>query len=244
MRNTISTKTAVQLAAVLAIAFALKLYYSTAGVEGLTWVLAPTAFLVEVVTGERFAFESGAGYMNADHSFLIAAPCSGVNFLITAFLMLALSRMWRSRQMGIGWMTLPVAIGVAYLTTIVANTVRIAVAIRTLRMQHEVVWVNPEDLHRLEGIFIYFGFLLLLFVLSEYASRDERSGSPRDLVRLAWLPLLVYWAVTLGVPILGGAHREGTGFWEHFVFVTITPLILILPLFIFRLLTRGPRRYA
>jgi exosortase K len=244
MRNTISTKTVVQLAVVLAIAFALKLYYSTAGAGDLKWVLAPTAFLVEIVTGERFAFESGAGYMNADHSFLIAAPCSGVNFLITAFLMLALSRLWKSRQGGIGWMTFPMAIGTAYVTTIVANTVRIAVAIRTIRMQPEMVWVNPEDLHRLEGIFIYFGFLLLLFVLSEYVGRDERARPSNDLIRLAWLPLLVYWAVTLGVPVLNGAYREGAGFWAHFAFVTLTPLILILPLFIFRILKRRPRRYA
>lgn len=244
MRNTVSTKTAIQLVIVLAIAFSLKLFYSTAGVGDLKWVLAPTAFLVEIVTGERFAFESGAGYMNADNSFLIAAPCSGVNFLVTAFLLLMLRRLWKARKSGLAWTTLPVTLAAAYAATILANTIRIAIAVRMQRMQHDVVWAHPEQLHRLEGIFVYFGFLLLLFVLSEYVDSNERSRSTQDLVRLAWLPLLVYWTVTLGVPVLNGAWRDGDGFWDHFAFVTITPVILMLPLLIFRLLRRASRRYA
>jgi exosortase K len=237
-------RNALQFSAVLLIALGVKLYYSFATVNGLRWILAPTTFLVEAVSGERFAFEAGAGYMNADNSFLIAAPCSGVNFLITAFLLLTLSRLWKARATGIGWMTLPIALVAAYATTILANTVRIAVALRMQRMQHDVVWANPEQLHRLEGIFVYFGFLLLLFVLNDYAGRDDHARGGRDLIRLAWLPLLVYWAVTLGVPVLNGAYREGSAFLEHFVFVTVTPLILMLPLLIFRLLRRGSRHYA
>ncbi len=237
-------RNALQFSAVLLIALGVKLYYSFATVNGLRWILAPTTFLVEAVTGERFAFESGAGYMNAGNSFLIAAPCSGVNFLITAFLLLTLIRLLRARTTGIGWTTLPVALIAAYATTIIANTVRIAVALRMQRMQHDVVWVHPEQLHRLEGIFVYFGFLLLLFVLNDYTGRDHHARGGRDLIRLAWLPLLVYWAVTLGVPVLNGAYREGSAFLEHFVFVTVTPLILMLPLLIFRLLRRGSRHYA
>ncbi len=239
-----SRKTIAQLGVILAIAFSLKLFYSTAGVGDLKWVLAPTAFFVEIVSGERFAFEAGAGYMNADNSFLIAAPCSGVNFLITAFLLLTLSRLWKARRTGIGWITFPVALIAAYATTIVANTVRIAVALRTQRMQHDVVWVNPEQLHRLEGIFVYFGFLMVLFVVSETLAPGVRPGPRQDLVRTAWLPLLIYWVVTLGVPVLNGALSGGDRFWEHFAFVTLTPVILILPLLIFRAVMHGRRRYA
>ena len=84
-----------KLAAILLVAFALKYYYSTATVNELRWILAPTTFLVELLTWSNFTFESHAGYMSADRTFLIAAPCAGVNFLIIAFLMLAVGKLWR-----------------------------------------------------------------------------------------------------------------------------------------------------
>src|SRR5688572_13877482 len=83
-------QTLTQLGAILFFAFALKSFYSTASVNDLRWILAPTTFLVELITGKQFVFESRAGYMSADHTFLIAASCSGVNFLIISFLVLAL----------------------------------------------------------------------------------------------------------------------------------------------------------
>lgn len=226
-----------QLAVVLLIAGGLKVYYSTSSVNDLRWVLAPTCFFVEIVTGEAFEFESYAGYMNADFSYLIASSCSGMNFLITAFLMLALVRLWKKEA---SWAMVPLTLAVAYLITIVANTVRIAVAIRLHRMSPDMIWVNPEQIHRFEGIFIYFGFLLLLFVLSE--STDERSSArftdPFYLLRRSFVPLLVYWTVTLGIPIANGAFSQGKSFWEHSAFVLLTPLILILPLAAYRFVRR------
>jgi len=54
---------------------------------------------------------------------------------------------------------------IAYLVTLVANTARISIALQMERT--EVSWLNPAQLHRFEGVFIYFAFLLLLFVVSE-----------------------------------------------------------------------------
>ena len=79
-----------QLVIVLLCAVVVKLYYSTTGVNQLRWILAPTTFVVELISGSRFEFESYAGYMSSDRKFLIAASCAGVNFLITSFLMLSL----------------------------------------------------------------------------------------------------------------------------------------------------------
>lgn len=226
-----------QLAVILVIAGGLKLYYSTASVNDLRWVLAPTCFLVEIVTRETFEFESYAGYMNADFSYLIASSCSGMNFLITAFLMLALLRLWKREA---SWPMVPATFLIAYLTTIVANTVRIAVAIRLHRMSPDMIWVNPEQLHRFEGIFIYFGFLLLLFVLTESTDTKPQSRikDPFFLLRRSFVPLLIYWSVTLGIPIANGAFWQGKSFWEHSAFVLLTPLILILPLAAYRFVRR------
>jgi len=209
---------------VLLCAFGLKSYYSTASVDELRWILAPTKALVEIVSGESFEFESHAGYMNEDRSFLIAASCAGVNFLITAFLMLAIRKLLRDRSRRIEWRFIPAAGLIAYLVTLAANTVRISVAIPLHRMPSQTAWLNPDQLHRLEGIAIYFGFLLLLFVFSEGASSVE---NPRP-VKL--FPLLVYYATTLGIPLANGAYRQGSDFWQHSLFLLVIPPLMILPL--------------
>jgi exosortase K len=242
-----------QLIVVLLCAAALKLYYSTASVNQLRWILAPTTFAVELVTGSRFEFESYAGYINSERSFLIAASCAGVNFLITSFLMLSLGKLWRNRSQNIAWGFIPAAALLAYLATLVANTVRISTALRLHAMPHDLGWLSPNQLHRFEGIFIYFGFLLLLFMVSERMNYRTGSCSDRtlshssenpsgpthrfDLFRQSLFPLLIYYTTTLGIPLANGAYRPGTvaaDFWEHSLFVLLIPLLIIIPFAAFR----------
>src|SRR5262245_34172110 len=142
---------------VLAGAFALKLHYSTASADQLRWILAPTAALVELVTGISFEFESHAGYLSRECRFLIANSCAGVNFLITAFLMLSLRRLLSDRTESPAWRALPAAAMIAYLSTIVTNAVRISLALWLQQMPEEFGWMRSPQFHRLEGICIYFG---------------------------------------------------------------------------------------
>ena len=160
----------VQLIVILFCAVGLKYFYSTTSVNQLRWILAPTTALVEIISGQSFQFESHAGYINSDHSFLIAASCAGVNFLITAFLMLALGHLWRNRSQRLSWKFVPYTALIAYLVTLVANTVRITTALQLRSMRVESGLLSPGQLHRFEGIFIYFGFLLLLYVISDFLS--------------------------------------------------------------------------
>lgn len=213
-----------QLTLVLLCALALKYFYSTASVNELRWILAPTTVLVELLSGRSFEFESYMGYMSSDHTFVIAAPCAGVNFLLTAFVMLGLRRLWRDRFKAVGWSFLPAAALIAYVATLIANTVRIVVALQGL----ELSWLTRNQVHRLEGIVVYFGFLLLLFVVME---RFESAKS--SLSRLA-LPLVIYYATTLGIPLVNGAYRQYASFWEHFIFVLTLPLVLVLPAILIR----------
>jgi exosortase K len=219
-----------QLFVVLLCAAMLKLYYSTASPNQLRWILAPTTVLVELVSDRSFEFESYAGYISSDHTFLIAASCAGVNFLITSFLMLTLRKLWGDRTQNIAWRFIPMAAIFAYLTTLVANTVRIYIALQLQRTRVETTWLNQDQLHRVEGIFVYFGFLLLLFVISERMNYENRS----TLWRLSLFPLLIYYATALGIPLANGAYRQGTDFWEHSAFVLLTPLLPILVLAMFR----------
>lgn len=210
-----------QLAVVLLCALALKSYYSTATPDELRWILAPTTALVELLSGRSFEFESYTGYMSSDHTFVIAVPCAGVNFLLTAFLMIGFRRLWRDRFQGVSWRFLPIAALMAYVATLIANTTRICIALEMQRRAVEVSWLTGNQLHRVEGIVIYFGFLLLLFMLLERMD----SGEPR---RLLFFPVLIYYATTLGIPLLNGSYQQ-PAFWEHFGFVLVLPLILVLP---------------
>ena len=247
-RNTL--KWCVQLAVVLLIALALKLGYSSASPNQLRWILAPTTLLVELVSATEFEFESHAGYMSDDHSFLIAGSCAGVNFLITSFLMLSLRKLWRVRSQGrsqnapgLPWRFIPIAAVFAYLATLVANTVRISTALRLRHMQLDTGWLSENQFHRFQGIFIYFGFLLLLFMVNEKLGRDDvvqyptqASHGVADLFRQSFFPLLVYYATVLGLPLANAAFRSGSvanDFWEHSLFVLLIPPLLILPLAMF-----------
>jgi exosortase K len=215
---------------VLVAAFALKLHYSTASADQLRWILAPTAALVELVSGATFEFESHAGYISRERGFLIANSCAGVNFLIAAFLMLSIRKLLGDRSKEIAWGFIPTAALIAYLATIVANTARITIALLLRQSSVEIGWLNPDQLHRFEGVFTYFGFLLLLFVVSEKMNSDKTSDSSRSFL----FPLLVYYAIALGVPLTTGAYRQGTEFWRHALFVLLIPLLLTLSSLIFR----------
>lgn len=210
-------------------ALALKSHYSNATANDLLWILTPTTALVELLSGRQFEFESYAGYMSSDHRFVIAVPCAGVNFLITAFLMLTLRRLWRERFQAISWWFIPLAGLLAYVSTLIANTTRIWLALEMRAHAVAVSELTNNQLHRLEGIVVYFGFLLLLFVLME---RFE-AASPIRLARVLPFPLLIYYATTLGIPLLNGAFRQRGAFVEHAVFVLILPLLLIAPIALF-----------
>ena len=233
----ITSKRVAQTAAVLLCAVAVKLHYSAADADQLRWILAPTAAAVGVVSGARFEFEPHSGYVNGDRSFVIAASCAGVNFLITSFLMLSLRRLWGGRSKETAWRFIPCAALAAYLATLAANAVRISAALSTRGLPPVVGWLSPGGLHRLEGIFIYFGALLLLFAAAEKVSAEggPSSGPASGLFRRPLFPLLIYYATTLGVPLLNGAYRRGADFWEHTLFVLLIPLLLTFPLATIRL---------
>lgn len=225
MKQKIDWNRIAQLALVAICAYLLKRHFSAASVDDLGWILAPTAALVKLISGVSFDYESHAGYISGDRSFLIAKSCAGVNFLIAAFLMLSAGRLLRRRSQSISWLVIPNVALAAYLATIAANTTRIAIALALRQTQGEIAGLNQAQIHRLEGIVVYFGFLLLLFAVSEKLSADKQP----DLLWQSFVPILVYYAVTLGVPLINGAYREGSDLREHAVAVVCIPLLLILP---------------
>jgi exosortase K len=224
-----TSKRFLQCLIVVICAYGLKLYYSTASADELRWILAPTTAVVELITGVRFVFEPHAGYMNPDRSFLIASSCAGVNFLITAFLMLSIKRLVVDRRQETRWTYLTFALLIAFLTTLIANATRIIVAMQAGQSSNENTWLHSNEFHRLEGIIVYFVFLLLLFVLTE----DNRNDRHR--ARRYFIPLVVYYGMALVVPIVNGVNVSRK-FLEHSIYVLLVPLIVVVPVASFMLI--------
>ncbi|MBA3351098.1 MAG: hypothetical protein H0U23_01500, partial [Blastocatellia bacterium] len=52
--------------------------------------------------------------------------------------------------------------------------------------------------------------------------------------------LLIYYGVTLGIPLARGSYQEPE-FWQHLLFVIVIPLILILPFTIYYAIQNGTK---
>lgn len=216
-RSSILTTLPTTLAA-LALAGLLKLHYSHASAEDLRWILKPTTFLTSCLVSGEFAFQAGEGYLSREHSVLISPACAGVNFLVVALLSLVLGfsgRLVTGRQRGL-WLVGSVV--AAYLTTLLVNALRIALSIALAHLATRLTGLSFQSVHRLLGIFIYvFGLLgLCLTVQLWLSSRGLVPGNPvrAHRNRAPLLALGCYAAVTLLVPLLGGAAHNPE-YWSH-----------------------------
>lgn len=215
------------LLAALAAAFALKRFYSTASAADLRFVLAPTTWLVEVAGGHRFDWTSG-GYLSAELRFLVAPACAGVNFLIVAFAALVLGFVRPARRPWQNVGILLASAAAAYATTVLANALRILIAIPLWTRGVSLGWLTAARLHELVGVVVFLGVLLLLHLLAR-----RLASAPVQV----WVALLPYAGVMLVVPLLRGAHRRPE-FWVH---AGIVGGALLLAAGVARLLAANPR---
>ncbi len=154
----------VVLAAAALIAWGLKRHYADARPDDLLWILSPTAWLVGVTAGPTFVFQSGEGYLSREHLFLIEKSCAGINFMIAAFGMLVFALVRRAGSGLLAALVLGVSLLASYSAAIVVNTVRIAIAM-WLAAHPVALTLSAADLHRLEGVTVYFVGLVLLHEL-------------------------------------------------------------------------------
>jgi exosortase K len=150
----------------LAIAWGLKRHYADARVEDLSWIITPTAYLVSAVTSIAFEWRAGEGYFSHDRMFLIEKSCAGVNFMIAAFAMLVLALLHRSDDAVQAVRIVTGALAASYASAVVVNTVRIVMALWLVDHPASAPSsLSAADAHRLEGIAVYFGGLVLLHEL-------------------------------------------------------------------------------
>jgi exosortase K len=133
-----------------------KEYYRTATPADLRWVLAPAAHAVTALGFGHFAFDAQLGYVDPQQSFAIAPACAGIHFALAAFLALTIGGLAGMRDARSTAKRLAAALAIAYVATIVVNTVRIAIALAMRR----------PDLHQMEGTLVYLGGLLAIYALA------------------------------------------------------------------------------
>jgi exosortase K len=153
-------------AAAVLIAWGMKRHYADARADDLEWILGPTARLVGVMTRTRFALQPGEGYFSRDRLFLIEKSCAGINFMVAAFGMLMLALLHRVGSATSAARVLGVSLLASYSAAVVVNAVRIAIAMWLAAHPAVLSHFSAADVHRVEGIVVYFGGLVLLYELA------------------------------------------------------------------------------
>jgi exosortase K len=162
------------LAAAALIAWGLKRHYADARADDLWWILSPTARLVGAATGTMFDLQMGEGYVSRERLFLIEKSCAGVNFMIAAFAMLVFAFVRHAESGMSATRVLGLSLLASYSAAVLVNTVRISIAMWLASHPAALATFNAADVHRVEGIVVCFGGLVLLY---EVAQRLDRRGA-------------------------------------------------------------------
>ena len=158
------TKLAFALIAIV-IAWGLMRHYAAARPDDLSWILGPTARLVSATTGETFVLQTGEGYFSRERLFLIEKACAGVNFMIAAFAMLVVALFHRVESRVEAMRVLGASLLASYSAAVLVNTVRISIAMWLASHPAALSAFSAADVHRIEGITVYFAGLVLLYEL-------------------------------------------------------------------------------
>jgi exosortase K len=159
------------LVVVVLVVWGLKRHYADARADDLWWILHPTARLVGLVTGVAFAAAPGEGYVSHERLFLIEKSCAGINFMIAAFGMVMFALFRRVRSGVSGLFVLAAGLLASYGAAVLVNATRITIAMWLAAHPIASSAFTPADLHRIEGISVYFSGLLLLYQLTTRLER-------------------------------------------------------------------------
>lgn len=160
---------------IIVILLALKIFSKGADADTLRFLLLPVATIVSIICDAPFLWEPHTGYISHDLHFLIAASCSGINFMIiTAGILLFSFKPNKTTYMRYQILWIPISLILSYGYTILTNSVRIVLAIYVpfyLGNQDLIpILISSDTLHTLIGTFVYFSSLLFLSSLINHAS--------------------------------------------------------------------------
>ena len=222
----------------LVIAWSLKYHYSHSSSDDLRWILMPTAYLVELTGDMTFEREINTGYADQENGIIIAPSCSGVNFMIIAFCLSAYVglKSIKTTPMQLAWIV--ASIISSYIYTLFVNVFRINLSIYSIKTEFLQSWFSAETVHLLEGVLVYFIFLLIYnYLLNRiinpvlYLKPEEN----RSLIRILVLPSLFYLSFTLLLPVLNhGGFPPNNGFFKYAFIVLLGCFLVFVLFFLFR----------
>lgn len=226
----------------------MKYHFSEASCESLRWILAPTCWWVRILSGIPFQWIPKIGYTSHSYRFIIAASCSGLQFMLISIAALNFSFLHRMKTKKRTCLWILSSIGFSYLFTIFINGLRILLSIYIPFFLFDPFalsrWITKERFHSILGIMVYFTSLFLLYQFADGYSlslqnqHDADRTSPSVLPRFQEyrnfiMPLFWYFSIVLGIPVLNRAYRnDSRGFWEYEILILTVSLSLLL-LFVF-----------
>lgn len=150
------------LAVAAVVIWGMKRHYADVRADDLWWILSPTARLVGVVTGTAFVVVPGEGYVSHARLFIVEKSCAGINFMVAAFGMLVFALFHRVGSGTSGACVLGMSLLASYCAAVVVNAARITIAMWLAAHPLAGSTFTAADVHRFEGIAVYFAGLVLL----------------------------------------------------------------------------------
>jgi exosortase K len=161
--------------AVILLFILLKWAHSLAGEEELRFLLSPISSLVAAASGSSAEYIPDKGYLHAQLNIIINKSCSGFNFWLICFMMLSFSALRFVFKKIHSAVLLIILFLSTYLLTILINSSRIIFSLFITRLN-----ILPESpwLHEAEGVFIYFSFLIIIYLCSDFLFK--KIGTPNE----------------------------------------------------------------
>ena len=177
--------------------------------------------------------------MDHENRLIIASTCSGVNFMIILFCLSAYMGLKRTKNTWTMIMWILIVMAASYSYTLIVNTIRINISIYNIKHGLFQAWFSRETIHLIEGVLVYFIFLLMYYSLLKRiinADPDEDSGWHVEQIRAGLLPMTFYLSMTLFVPILNhGGFLPNKEFIDYAITVLATCSVVVILIFLFRI---------
>ncbi|MGS2724180.1 exosortase K [Porticoccus sp. GXU_MW_L64] len=195
----------------LGLALLLKHHYSVASIADLNWIMQPLALLLEWLSGHRFLQSDNLEWFSYSADVRLVKGCAGINFMILSLLVYCW--VWQPKKPGLQVLALPAAAIAAWATCLLANSLRILLAMTAARQQWDwsALGIDASQQHRLIGLLVYLPLLSAQMML-----KQRRGYLP--LV----LPVVLYALLMVAVPLItGNAFRQPLFFTQHISLIAI-----------------------
>ena len=155
--------------ALIAVIFvALKSWYTTAGNEDLQLFLGPVSRITAMITNTSMIFNSETGYYFPALDIVIDRSCSGFNFWLICFVMIAVASVPYIKKHQHAVAGFAAILLLCYVLTCFVNTARILFALLLDRLFPAITPAQQRIVHEAEGVFIYLSFLIIIYLLFIY----------------------------------------------------------------------------